>query len=374
LYNQQDGVDPETVPPSAQLFFRHFFEVDALPYVRRLQRMFAGEDFTTTHQIQLWDFVRDFWHWVARHPPDDDAATKTTRVCHPPPHASACAWPFLLDVYRAQGGGGLQRSERLPTPCAKALSAVKYGLRAVTNCQAVTPPLAGPEYRRQIRMVHAAEECLVPRRLMPALTPHARRTYTAAECGALLAACQTQRDRLLLLLLLRVGLRNAALRRLALRDVTEEDPPHAPVTMGRAYEKGGVIRPFLLDPPLRECLAAYLNDEHNRLCTRAQWHTACVFPRCHTQPDHPMTAGQLHFWFGCLRRRAGVHGLHATIHGFRHYLVTTLMADRRNRLCDVSAWIGHRSVATTANCYWHTDVQEVHQRLVFPWTAPPPLA
>lgn len=358
-----DGVDVASIPPSAQLFFRHFFDTDAVVYVRRLQRAFAGADFTVTHQRQVWDFVREFWYWVATHHHGGSRVIPTEHATD----ITECVWPFLLDVYRAQGGGGVGRTERLPTPCIKALSAVRYGLRVAG--QTPDPPPTRREYRRQIRMVHAEEEGTVAR--VPVAPPtHGRRTYTAAECGALLGACQTHRDRLLLLLLQRVGLRNAALRRLALRDVTEETPPHHPVTTGRAYEKGGVIRPFLLDAPLRDCLIAYLSEEYGRHCTRPQWHTACVFPRCHTEPNHPMTAGQLHFWFGCLRRRAGVHGPHATIHGFRHYLVTTLMADRRNRLCDVSAWIGHRSVATTANCYWHTDVQEVHERLVFPWTNP----
>jgi hypothetical protein len=116
----------------------------------------------------------------------------------------------------------------------------------------------------------------------PQPVPLTRRTNTASECGpeparrggrcsgtaALLSACQTPRERLLMLLLQRVGLRNAALRNLMLQDVTENDPPHPPRSTGpgpplggrrgqparRALEKGGVVRPFVLDHDVQECL------------------------------------------------------------------------------------------------------------------------
>ena len=55
------------------------------------------------------------------------------------------------------------------------------------------------------------------------------------------------------------------------------------------------------------------------------------------------------------------------MHNFRHYLVTALMEDKRNRLADVSQFIGHRSLSTTVNCYWHVDLSSLHARLSFPW-------
>lgn len=58
------------------------------------------------------------------------------------------------------------------------------------------------------------------------------------------------------------------------------------------------------------------------------------------------------------------------------------MEQKDNRLVDVSLldhcfkkktvyllqFIGHRSVITTVNPYWHIDVEGLHKRLVFPWT------
>ena len=99
-----------------------------------------------------------------------------------------------------------------------------------------------------------------------------------------------------------------------------------------------------------------------------------------------MTPSQLHFWLRWLCQRANVQGTHATIHGFRHYLfgsdvcrppvpvpVTMLMEDKRNRLVDVAEFIGHRSLATTTQYYWHVDIHALYERLIFPWSAGPPI-
>ena len=52
----------------------------------------------------------------------------------------------------------------------------------------------------------------------------------------------------------------------------------------------------------------------------------------------------------------------------RHFLITSLMEDRRNRLQDVAQYVGHRSPATTTQYYWHVDIEALYQRLQFPWT------
>ena len=116
-------------------------------------------------------------------------------------------------------------------------------------------------------------------------------------------------------------------------DVTESHPPYAPRAVGQALEKGGVIRPFVMDADIQSTLQEYLTAEaavhrvrehasrsvlSSRVrCARQQ---AYVFPRCHTEPAVPMTANQIHHWFRTLCARAGVSGPHATVHHFRHYL------------------------------------------------------
>lgn len=82
-----------------------------MQYVRLIQD--ACLDYTTTHVRQLWDFVRDLWWSLCPSPGLDraEAPITTDRV-----------WDFLLGVYRRQGGGGVARNERLPTPCIKGLA------------------------------------------------------------------------------------------------------------------------------------------------------------------------------------------------------------------------------------------------------------
>lgn len=100
------------------------------------------------------------------------------------------------------------------------------------------------ELCHRIRLTSHAEEQCIPGPCD--LNPMARRTYTPAECARLLQACGTHRERLMMMLLQRVGLRNAAMRRLTLSNVTEDLPPHPVRTVACALEKGGVLRQFVL--------------------------------------------------------------------------------------------------------------------------------
>ena len=235
------------------------------------------------------------------------------------------------------------------------------------------------EYGRRIRVVAGVEEVLIP----PVRAPP-RRVYSETECRALARACECHRDRLgdggapsvvdpavqaMLLLLQRTGLRNAALWQLLLDDVVVPGGALEPRTVATANEKGGVVRRFQVDTETAACLTQYLREELlPTLCQPWDPETVYLFPRCHTQPTQCLTAGQIHFWFRSLCRRAGVQGSHATIHGFPHFLITVLMEDKQNRLLDVAQFIGHRSAATTSQYYWHADLAALHERLVFPWS------
>lgn len=368
LYDtHRDGIDLRRIPVSVALFFRHYFRDDEREYVRRLQDDFLGRDLTITHTRQVWDFVRDWW--IAQCPQPGSMCPNEVVI------DDTKIWEWLLGVYRRQGGGGVTRGGRLPTPCTKALCAIQVVLRhydTTTTSREIRIRPREPtriEFIRRIRIIAAQEEATVPAYLTATPTGGPRgRTYTDAECAALLAGCRTHRDRLILLLLQRVGLRNAALRHLTIRDTTEDDPPHAPREVARAMEKGGVVRCFWMDPEIRRCFTQYMAEEYTP-CVRPGWdrHTAYLFPRCHTQPEEPLTPTQFHWWFRGHCERVGVRGPHATIHGFRHYLITRLMENKENRLVDVAQFMGHRSLATTANTYWHVDLQGLHHRLAFPW-------
>jgi len=129
--------------------------------------------------------------------------------------------------------------------------------------------------------------------------------------------------------------------------------------------------------------------------------SAHLFPRSPSLPTEAMTAvcarglvqnkspralpAQLYHWFHHIVHVSGiVRAAHVTIHQFRHRLsqafsflwqegllsVTKLLECKENRLVDVSAYLGHRHVATTIDPYWHVDPRTLHQRLLFPWQSP----
>ena len=269
LYRPEDGVDLARIPHNVAIFFRHFFVSDEVHYVQRVQQTFLRRDFTATHTLQVWDFVRDLWHYAVEsglsgRRPGSGIDRRRDVV---PLLSGDLLWDFLLAVYRRQGGGA--RRDHLPArgPRLRAGPGASPCIKAMTSGRLATPDVPppavrtvidlweGPESARpakptraelchRIRLTAYAEEGCVPG--LPELNPMARRTYTAAECARLLSACGTHRERLIMLLLQRVGLRNAAMRRLTLGNVTEDLAPHPPRTVACALEKGGVLRQFVL--------------------------------------------------------------------------------------------------------------------------------
>ena len=269
-----EGPALATVPLGARLFFRHFFLHDEGAYVHRLRLSMV--DLAPVHQTQLWDLVRELWGCLAEtHPDRGGRWLDRVEDVQPLLREPTRLWDFLLQVYRRHGGGG---GPRLPSSCAKALGAVVCVLRE----GGLDPgPFARAEYRRRIRMVQLQEEGCVP----PPCSPP-RRTYTPAECHALLRACDSHRDRLLLLLLQRTGLRNAALRRLTLADVLEPDAAGRPrprqVAGGRAP-----VAPVRRGPrrPWRRAgwCAASTWTRWSPSAWGATWRTSCG-PRCRPGP------------------------------------------------------------------------------------------
>ena len=106
LYGTGDGVDLTRIPHNVAVFFRHFYKQDEVEYVRRVQQTFLRRDFTVTHTLQVWDFVRDFWHYAMEPGLTECRSGTIDRVRDVVPllHADLI-WDFLLAVYRRQGGG-----------------------------------------------------------------------------------------------------------------------------------------------------------------------------------------------------------------------------------------------------------------------------
>lgn len=177
------------------------------------------------------------------------------------------------------------------------------------------------------------------------------RTYSQAEISALFGACRCRRDRLMLLLLTRVGLRSTALRTLQVSQVTGG-------AEGVALEKGKRWHHFFIDPEMQACIEAYVAYEHpNR-------DLLYLFPHV-TQHTRAMTQSQLRTWLQRLAKEARISGSHITIHSFRRYVVTTLL-ESKNSMEYVARYIGHMSANTTLR-YWVTRPTHLVKQMHLPW-------
>lgn len=298
----------DDVPEACQAFFRHYFATDALEYIHTVRDRMRRDNIGTTHGRQLWDSLRRLWLFLT----DEKSGRPFHRRIL---WQSESVWAWLLGVYRRHGGGDPQA---LPSVCLRALAAARLAQEIADAPHRV----ARREYLARIHIAACVEEPLRLRGANVRTAGAAGTTYTTEECARLLAACVGPRDRFLMLLLQRVGLRNAALRGLMWHELVDAAPDHAVHVVASTHEKGGALRKFVLaqDPCLRDALKAHLQETLNTApCWR--WETACVFPHHVSEPDVPMSAGQIQYWFRCLSRRAGVQGSHVTLHHFRHYIV-----------------------------------------------------
>lgn len=118
-----------------------------------------------------------------------------------------------------------------------------------------------------------------------------------------MSACTSPRDRLLMLLLQRIALRNRALRSLNLSDVFDDQLRVRDV--GEALEKGGAIRRFALDADIKQTLEAYLVPRgvphgspdppiYRERTMGWTYDTGRLFPRSPAMPTEPMSAAQMY--------------------------------------------------------------------------------
>jgi integrase len=360
LYPPSEGLDVgTTMPYHCAVFFRHYFKTDPILWVKDMGRIFWMSGCTHIHIRQMWDECKDFWLFHCCGSGEDFMGVVLPRITT----MSINEW--LLDVYRRTGGGG-----QINTPCIKALSALRFLVQTeVIMSIGLTVPCR-TQYNALLRRTWSQEEISVleDSRSTPLKAKRNTqcRTYRDDECQRLLSTCETDRDRVLMLLLQRVALRNTAIRTLRLCDVFNMDLGSVrPVC--EAAEKGGTTRRFCLDPESVRCLMAYMENEYPNPKITPEMGSLWLFPRNATEMDQCISPSQVHWWFRKLCHAANVSGPHCTMHQFRHYLVTKLMKNKSNTIENVSQWIGHTSVHTTCKHYWLIDVKDLHHRLVFPW-------
>ena len=174
-------------------------------------------------------------------------------------------------------------------------------------------------------------------------------TYTENEVNQLLRHACSNRDRAMLLLLSRTGLRSKAFRSL-LRT-------HVQSSVGVAKEKGGKLHRFHIDQDTARSIALFLKENGNV-------HSQYLFPNP-KYPCQPLTVSQLRQWLIGISTRAGVFGPHVTVHSFRRYVVTALV-NAGNSLDLVARYVGHCTSSTTSG-YWRTSPHELANKLALPW-------
>jgi site-specific recombinase XerD len=178
---------------------------------------------------------------------------------------------------------------------------------------------------------------------------HLPKAVTPAQAEALLASAVTLRDRAILLLLIRLGLRGGEVARLQLEDV---DWRH-----GELVIRGKARRDERLPLPVDvgEAIVEYLKRGRPVAPTRA------VFIRA----DAPRSAATARAVQGVVRtaaRRAGLAGV--STHRLRHGAATQMLRTGSS-LTEVGQVLRHRSVITTA-IYAKVDRDRL-QELARPW-------
>lgn len=206
-----------------------------------------------------------------------------------------------------------------------------------------------------------------PRRIKPPITD----LFTDDEKAAIVAAQETIRDRMCVLLLLRSGIRKGELRQLKVRDIDlgTVDPeraalaePSATIIIRRG--KGGKPRRVPIRGNAVRAVAEFLltdipglgrhpePDDHLLYPGRsANQHSTGVEPN----PGKPMAESTAHrWWYRCLER-AGVTDPGITagrrMHTTRHTYATDLGRATNWNLMAVSKNLGHSSYKLTADTY-----------------------
>lgn len=184
------------------------------------------------------------------------------------------------------------------------------------------------------------------------------RTLDGEQVRSLVGACSRYRDRLLLGLMHRAGLRIGEALGLRHSDIGVADRDLRVVpreSANGARVKGGHARTLPVDPELVRSYADYLHEEYGDL------DSDYIFVNLWGEPrGHPLSYATVYDLVARLRRRTGIA---FTPHMLRHTYATDLL--RRGTPVEVvSKLLGHASIATTVDTYAHLTVGDARQALV----------
>lgn len=328
---------PSGLPMHVAAFWGFYFKRPCVAFVTRLHHHLDQRHLKGTHRSQVVEAIKtfclDLCTGQAVRGKDWDTEVQPTITAN-----DIQAWVTKQTLMRYKGGG------KLPTVIVRHIVAMNH----------FGSLLFGDRHEPVVsrtNMWRCATAVAMDRGSSLNITRKWRRTYSRTEVDSLLGACKCRRDRLLLLILTRAGLRSTALRTLQIRNVVCGDE-------GLALEKGQRWHHFFIDADVRACLEAYLTHEH------PDRQSPYLFPH-HTQHHQPMPSSQLRTWLHRLAAKCEISGSHVTIHSFRRYVVTTLL-ESGNSIEYVARYVGHASPHTTQQ-YWVTSPAQLIRQMSIPW-------
>lgn len=191
-----------------------------------------------------------------------------------------------------------------------------------------------------------------------------RRTLNDEEYERMLNCARDPCEKLLLVLLREVGLRNGALQHLKYSDVVDSE--HYAKHTCFAKEKGNRRRSFITSQNLKETIqkcSLFLREKHADEVLLSKGYIL--------RSDNNVTKPLISTWIGETLKRlaqtANVTEVHVHAHAFRHTLVSKLMS-AGNSIETVSKFIGHSDSRTTSFFYWLPQPEEINNLVINPFT------
>lgn len=181
-----------------------------------------------------------------------------------------------------------------------------------------------------------------------------RHAFGVDETHRILRSAETERERLMVLLLLSTGVRLGGLCRIRWNG-DAHNPADIPPELWTT-EKNGVARCLPLSDACRILVYRWMRSRGADNVSRY------LFPSPR-DPDRSM--GLRTAWGVCadVLRRAGVRGPHAHPHTFRHTTVQILYLAGGLSFETIAKWIGHRSATTTSVIYGQIQQEDLCARL-----------
>lgn len=173
---------------------------------------------------------------------------------------------------------------------------------------------------------------------------------TKEQCDALLGACRTPREKLIVTLMLLAGLRKNEVLSLNVEDVS------ADLDQIRVTGKGRRQRVVPLCPALQQALRTYLGEREST--------TPALIVN---QAGRRVGSTTLYRLFRRVLKRAKLAGTGLTPHSLRHAFATFLIRGKAD-IASVSELLGHSNISTTS-IYLHADTTSKRDAVdSLPWS------